>query len=213
MQLPQSAAAYDTRVRYGRYVSRRLRKDKRIDLSQSVYEATQNVKQAGRAWEDTVEVIQDALADRDAADDVLDAAAQEARLALASRGISANRESPYIDIFPKGLEYYTAAPLDEEVKRYNELIERLKAHLPEDDPVRQSTIPKVEAGIVAFKEAEKAVEEARTAQSLAATRLARAEDAWNFLMEKIYGLLTSEMGRKRANRFFPKINRSRKKNG
>src|SRR5262245_12408938 len=118
MQLPASTSSYQTRVRYGRYVARRLRRGKHTRLADEAITATSALREAGRAWDDTEDAAQDALADRDAADDDLDVAAQEARNSLAGRSLDAVKQEPYTNIFPQGIGYYTAAPLDEEVKRY-----------------------------------------------------------------------------------------------
>src|SRR5262245_57238064 len=133
MQLPGDTASYRKAVKFGRYVTRRLKRAKLDVLTQSAHSATADLKQAGRAWEDAADDIEDTIADRDASDADLDTAAQEFRHALASPSVNAVRERPYTDIFPNGIEYYTAAPLDEEVRRYGELRERIIAHLPETE--------------------------------------------------------------------------------
>ena len=83
MRLPPSTSVYTTFVRYGIYVGRRLRRAGYADLAASAEKATRAVRVTGRAWEDADDAIQSALADRDAADDELDDAAQSARNALA----------------------------------------------------------------------------------------------------------------------------------
>lgn len=207
MQLPAATSSYRTRVRYGRYVARRLRRAKLGQLADDATAVTNGLREAGRAWDDTEDAVQDALADRDAADDDLDVAAQEARNALAGRGLKAVQEAPYTDIFPKGISYYTAAPLDEEVKRYSELAKRLTEHLPANDEVREKTTKAVETGLKDFEIGSKALEAARTADSLASTKLAKATDAWTKQMEKTYGALVAEVGKTAAERFFPRVTR------
>ena len=207
MQLPAATSSYQTRVRFGRYLARRLRRDKLGQLADDVSTVTNNLRHAGRAWEDADDAIQDALADRDAADDDLDLLAQETRMSLAGRGLSAAKEAPYTDIFPLGIGYYIAAPLDEEVKRYDELRKRLAEHLPAGDEVRKKAIKGIEPGLKAFESATKQLDAARTAESLAATQLAKATDAWTKQMEKAYGALVVEVGRSAAERFFPRVTR------
>lgn len=207
MQLPTSSSSYRTRVRYGRYVARRLRRSKLTQLADDATTVTNALREAGRAWDDADDAIQDALADRDGADDDLDVLAQEARAMLAGRGADAAKRSPYTDVFPGGISYYTAAPLDEEVKRYTELKARLTEHLPAADEVRKKAVKGIEAGLKDYGAAVQAVDAARTAESLAATRLAKATDAWAKQMEKSYGALVSEVGRAAADRFFPRVAR------
>lgn len=204
MRLPSESASYLRRVSFGSYCARRLKRAKLNTLAQDVQDITQDVKEKGRAWDDAQEPIQNALADRDAADDNLDQNAQEIRLKLSSRSITAVREAPYTNIFPKGIEYYTAAPLDKEVQRYEELIQRLETHLPADDPVRVEFVPKIREGIAEFEAAEKAVSSARNDLALANTALQEAEDKWRRQMEKTYGALVTLFNRKTAERFFPR---------
>jgi hypothetical protein len=204
MRLPAATASYRQSVRFGRYLARRLRRAKYASFADDVAAATTAVRDAGRTWEDADDVIQDALADRDAADDALDATAKEARANLAGRSADAVKKPPFTQIFERGLGYYTAAPLAEETKRYGELEKRLAEHLPANDDVRKKSCKAIVAGCADFEAASKEVDDARTAESLAATKLAAAIDAWNMLMEKTYGALVAELGRAGAESFFPK---------
>jgi hypothetical protein len=212
MQLPPPSAHYSKRVDYGRYVTRRLRRAKRTTLAVDVEAATQQVLARGRELEDADGPVQDGLADRDAADDELDDVAQQARHALAGRSLEAARSKPYTLIFPDGITYYTAAPLEEEVRRYGELKSRLVEHLVADDSVRIEAAPTIEAGLTAFTTATTSLEAARTAKALASTRLEAAEESWGRLLEKVYGALVQDVGRAMADRFFPKV-RVRKAQG
>jgi hypothetical protein len=211
MRLPLPSAQYSQRVRYGRYVARRLRRAKRLALATDIEAATLEILKRGREVEDADGPVQEAMADRDAADDDLDTAAQRARNQLAGRGVEAMTTAPYTLIFPQGIGYYTAAPLDEETERYDELRKRLEELLSVDDPVRKDAIPAIHAGIHAFTAAVDALSRARNDEALASTRLGAAEDAWGRLMTKVYGLLISELGRPAAERFFPKAKSGKKK--
>lgn len=210
MRLPDPNAAYAERVRYGRYVGRRLRRAKRMVMAADVDTATALILQRGREWEDANGPIQDARADRDGADDDLDDSAKESRVRLAGRSVDAARTTPYTQIYPDGIDYYTAAPLDQEVARYRQLKSRLNEFLDPNDDVRQTTVPRLDAGISAFQSATQALEQALTAESLAATRLENAEDAWNVLMTKIYGALVADVGKAAAEKYFPKIRNGKK---
>lgn len=204
MRLPSKSAPYRQRVRFGRYVSRRLRRAKLTQLAEDLAAVTAKLREEGRVEEDSDDATQDALADRDGADDDLDDAAKEARANLAGRSADAVKQEPYLHIFPKGLSYYTAAPLDEEEKRYGELKKRLVEHLAADDEVRKKTVKAIDAGLKDFVKASAEVDSARTAESLATTRLAKATDLWTRQVEKTYGALVSEVGRARAEHFFPR---------
>ncbi len=205
MRLPPASASHRQAVRFGRYVARRLRQEKLSQLADDATAATNLVRDAGRAWEDADDAIQDALADRDGADDHLDSAAQLARVSLAGRSADAVKKAPYTLVFHAGIGYYTAAPLDREVQRYGELDQRLAEHLPAGDEVRLHASKAIAAGLADFSAATTALQAARTAEALAATKLAAATDAWSNLIEKTYGALFAERGRAEADRFFPKV--------
>ena len=204
MRLPPSAAHFSQRTRCGNYVARRLRRARMVALAADVELVTDQVLTAGRAVEDADKPIQNALADRDASDDDLDEAAQTARLKLAARSIDAVDTAPYTLIFPQGVGYYTAAPLDEEVKRYKELKSRIEASLPAADKLRVKTVAAIDGGLVAFSKAVEELNAARTDEALAATRLSAANEAWERQMEKTYGAIVSQVGKGKAERFFPK---------
>ena len=209
MQLPQDTAAYTKRVTFGRHVLTRLKRAKLTDQANAVEARNSQVKAAGRAWEDTDEVIQDAIANRDSDDDALDTTAKDFRFALASRSRQAAKEAPYTDIFPRGIEYYTEAPLDEEVDRYQELITRTEAHLPKEDSLRQETVKTLQHQLKSFTESHAAVAAARTQEGIARTRLLAAQDVWADLLEKTYGSLVEQFKKAKAEKFFPKQSRTR----
>ena len=205
MRLPAPSAHFAQRVRYGNYVARRLRRARLLTLAADIEKATALLLVTGRALEDADKPIQDALADRDAYDDDLDEAAQASRLKLAGRSTDAVKTAPYTLIYPDGVGYYTAAPLDEEVKRYGELKLRHEEHLPANDKVRSQTVTAIDAGLDGFRGAVDTLTHARTAESLASTRLTAATEAWEKQLEKSYGAIVGEVGRARAERFFPRI--------
>lgn len=208
MRLPADNAAYDQLIAFGRYVTRRLRRKKMTALAQDAEAATTKVKSLGRAWEDAAEPLQDALADRDGADDDLDLIAKEIRQVMASRGLDAVKKSPYIDVFPQGIEYYTAAPLDEEEKRYGELQTRLEKFLPADDALRPR-IEEIKEGIASFREASIAVDKQRGELAIGRSTLDGAIDSWRRYMNKLYGTLVSQVEKAAAERFFPKTRAAR----
>ncbi len=205
MRLPDPDAHYSHRVRCGGYVGRRLRQAKLTTLAADVEAVTAEVLQSGRALEDATGPVQHARADRDAADDSLDDIAQEGRAKIAGRSADANKSAPYTSIFPEGVEYFVAAPINQERARYTELAKRFEKYLDETDEVRVSVVPALYAGIEAFGAASEAVEQALAGEALASTRLDVAEDDWAKLLTKVYGVLLGEVGKKRAERFFPKI--------
>lgn len=213
MRLPSPDSHFSAFVRTGNYVARRLRRAKLVTLADDVAQSTLAVRDAGRAKEDADKPVQDALADRDASDDDLDDTAQETRAALAGRSATAAKEAPYTLVFPDGSGYYTAAPLDQEVKRYGELKERLTKYLPAADPVLTVASPAIDTGLDGFKLATAALAQSRTAEALASTDLTAAIDAWSTHMEKTYGALVAEVGKAKAERFFPQVKGKKTKKG
>lgn len=209
MKLPQERAGYPVVVNFARYVARRLRAAGRLLLAAELQGEALALRAKGRAWEDTTDALQDALADRDAADDALDGEAQTARASLAGRSASAAKEEPYTLIFGEGVGHYTAASLDQEVPRYRELVERVVAHLPEGDAVRVRLQTSIPEGLAAFTAGVTALDTAETTQSLARTELERADRNLRRQLTKVYGLLVAEVGKADAERFFPKSVRKR----
>jgi hypothetical protein len=209
MRLPPSTSSSATFVRYGLYVVRRLRRAKLDALAKDVEKATLEARAAGRAWEDANDAIQAAYADRDGADDDLDETAQEVRVKLFGRAVGADRAEPYTLIFPDGIGYYVAAPIDENAARYGELSRRLEAHLAASDPLRKSATASLRTGIKELQEAEKSLEGAESEERLAATRTRKALRSFERQIEKTYGALVTEHGRAKAERFFPKVRAAR----
>lgn len=205
MQLPASTSHYSARVRFGRYVARRLKRARHASLANDAAKATAAVLTAGRAAEDAEGPVQDAMADRDASDDDLDTTAQDARVKLAGRSADAATKAPYTQVFPDGIGFYVAAPLDEEDARYSLLRERLEAHLPAKDEVRLKTTAAVTQGLADFAKATKDLTAARNAAAIAEGNLGTAEEAWEKQMEKTYGALTVDLGRAGADKFFPRF--------
>jgi hypothetical protein len=71
--------------------------------------------------------------------------------------------------------------------------------------MRIKTVAAVDAGIEGFRGVVDALTKARTAESLAATRLTAATESWEKQVEKTYGALVAELGRIKAERFFPRV--------
>lgn len=204
MQLPKPTAAPERWTEFGNYTARRLRRAREDETAQRIESATALVKESARIWRDAAEAAYVATADRDAADSDLDFTAQTARVSLAGRGVGADKEAPYTLIFHRGISYYTAAPLDEEIARYSELKERLEKNLAIDDGVRAAAVPAIEAGIQAFAAARETLAAARRRQALALTDLEAAEEALGVLLERTYGALVQTYGKKKAETFFPR---------
>jgi hypothetical protein len=204
MRLPPENAAFERRVSYGRYVARRLRRHGSAQAADDLQQQNAELRRLGRTWEEAEDAVQDALAERDAADDALDTSAREVRLALASRGLGADKQEPYTRIFPDGITHYTAAPWGQNSARYAILVERLKAHLPEGDPVRAQYADRIATQAAAFIAAEQGLTQARARKDEAMRDLNSAEKRWGKNVERLYGGLVQELGKAQAEGFFPK---------
>ena len=202
MQLPYKSAAYPHRVAYSTYVERRLRRDGFDALAEQVRQARTSLLTLGRAWEDAALPIQEALADRDAADDALDNFAQQLRFELAGRALNATLVAPYTQIFPDTLKYYTSANLDEQVARYAELKTRLTTYLPAEDPLL-AKVPTLDTLLSGWTSACTSLDQARTQESMARDQLEASTQSWETLMQQVYGELVAARGKKGAEAFFP----------
>jgi hypothetical protein len=180
-----------------------LRREKKASAEQDLRAMHEALKAAGRAWEEVEESVQDALADRDAADEALDVFAREVRLRLASRSLSATREAPYARIFAEGLDHWTAAPLDRVGERFVELGRRLELNLPEGDEVRARAGAELGGLVAAYKEAHEATRAAQADARRARLHYEERRSAWRGSMERLYGSLVAELGKAGARTFFP----------
>jgi len=206
MQLPPESARNATRLTYGRYVARRARRQKLPEVETEVKTATNALAAAALAEMAVEEARQEALADRDATDDDLDDVAKRHRQTIEGRATNANRERPYRDIYPDGIEYYTAAPLAEQASRYALLTRRYEEHLPEGDPVRAEA-GLIEEGLLAWTAATQALTQAEIDVALAKGKTARAVDAWEDTLGRVYFRLAERLGKAKAERFFPRTRR------
>ena len=208
MQLPKEGTHCSNVTRFSRYAARRLRRAGKTGLAKDILTACATVRERGREWEDLEDGVQDALADRDGADDDLDTIAQGARNTLAGRSVTAAKEEPYSLIFHAGIGYYTASPLEEEESRYEELSERITKHLPANDAVRKTAPAAIKKGIAGFKAASADLDKAERARGIARTDLDRAIRNALRQLEKVYGAILSEEGKAAAEAYFPKSSRA-----
>lgn len=202
MQLPGKGSAYPHRIAFSVYVERRLRREGLNELADQLTSARAALLGIGRAWEDAAIPVQECMADRDSADDGLDALAIQLRFQLGARDINAKETAPFTQIFPEAIKYYTSANLDEQVARYSELKTRLLTYLPANDPLL-TQVPVLETLLNTWSNAVAALELARTQETMAREQLESITQDWQTLLEKIYGTLISSYGKKGAEVFFP----------
>ena len=102
------------------------------------------------------------------------------------------------------MAYYTAASLEDEESRYEELAERIVKSLPATDALRKSTPAAIKKGLAAFKAAASDLDKAERARGMARTDLDRAMRNALRQFEKAYGAIMAEDGKAEAESYFPK---------
>lgn len=209
MRIPSDSVSNAVRLTFGRYVMRRARRAKLPDFEAEAKAASDDIKAAEAAQATAEEARQDALADRDAADDDLDDLAKRHRQTIEGRATNANRERPYTDIYPDGVEHYTAAPLKEQEARYALLTRRYDEFLPEGDAVRAES-SRIKEALGVWSAALSALTQAETEVALAKGRALRAEQDWEATMNRLYFRLAERFGKTVAERFFPRARRGAK---
>lgn len=194
MQTPSPSSRWTSHVAFARYVARRLLQSGHGAMATSARAAADAVQAAGSALDDARFNTQDAIADRDGADETLDEAGRDLRHGLASESRDAVKQAPYTAVFPEGIEHVTAAPLDQQVARYSELRARVETHLPAKHPLRKRSLDALSRGLAQWDRAVTALNAARSAEALKSTALVAAIDAFDRQMVRIYGTLLAEQG-------------------
>ena len=204
MQFLDPEAAAWRRLDQGDYVASKLKRKKVLDLLAAVVAATDLIEEKSRLYDKARRKAFAAQADRDGIDDDLDDITKEHRASLGGRSANASQEAPYNLIYHQGVDYYIAAPLDQQVTRYQELAERVRQHLPVEDPLREPFAARIEALLVEYEAAVKVLAKERRRLALAATDLDVAKKDFDTLLDRTHGTLKSRFGGRKADRFFPR---------
>jgi len=168
----------------------------------SIQQATQTVLQTGRALEDAEFALVDSYAARDASDDLLDTQVQLGRQQLASRGLGADKQTPYTALFPDGIKWYIAAPLEDQVERYQIFINRCNAQLLEDDTVRINVVPQITTLLGEWQAASSSLMTRQASTTGARDALEAAISVWQKLMHDSYNTLCIQLTKAKAEQFF-----------
>ena len=206
MRLPHKNASVPTRLNYARYLGQRLRRSKLTTDENDVKTLSDAMRQADLAETALEEELTSLYADRDAADDELDDLTKRHRQAIEGRATNANRERPYTDIFPDGVAWYTASPLNEQVNRYELLVRRYNEFLPDGDPVRAEAT-RITQGVAAWKDSTDKLAKAELDLAMARGKTAQTVSAWEEGLRRLYFRLAERVGKTQAERFFPKASR------
>ena len=120
-------------------------------------------------------------------------------------------DETYTAIFPMGVAWYIAAPLDEQEPRYKALIARVEKTLPANDHARKALVPVVTQGLKDFEKATRALDKATLAADLGLSGYRSARTAWRRYMDRLYSALRADHGADYAERFFPRVSARGKK--
>jgi len=202
MKTPSPGSHFRHHVRSGLYTVGRLLRAHMSEQAGSIQQATQTVLQTGRALEDAEFALVDAFAARDATDDLLDTQTQLGRQQLASRGLGADKRTPYTAIFPDGIKWYIAAPLEEQVARYQIFINRCSTQLPEDDTLRLNVVPQIATLLGEWQAASSSLMTRQASTTGARDELEAGISVWQKLMHDSYNTLCIQLSKAQAEQFF-----------
>jgi hypothetical protein len=206
MQLPDPNASSDEHKRFARYVSRKLRRAKLTALEALIADVLVTLGLRKAAVEAAEDAAIDALADRDGVDDDGDDKVQQTALTIRSRTLNGAKEEPYTLVFPEGVDGVLDLPIAGISAGLRGLGKRLEQHFPETDPVR-ADVPVLNDFAARFDAARAAADDADTAVANARGALESTKLQLRTLLERIYGELVASLGRRAAERFFPKRTR------
>lgn len=192
------------------YLIGRLTRAHHEDLAALMTRSRDGYLMRKRALDDAHEPIVLAIAARDSLDDALDDNAQGHAAALRGRAPNAARERPYTDVLPDGIDAVIASSIAETAKAYGELVDRVNRYLPEGDAVRNGLTREIPPLVQEFLAAKSGVEEATSKKAMLQTDFDAAEDELDRTFEKVAGALIERVGKKQANRCFPRKTRRSK---
>lgn len=210
MQMPKAGSSTPLYVSFGQYVIGRCVRNGARELTTPLHQVDTRLVTVTRALEDLDAPLALAVANRDAVDDELDDVARWGRLQLANRSLDATATEPYTKIFGEGIGEFTKAKVGEGRIAFDELATRFETFLPEEDPLRVEVVPKLTALLVEWEAAVKAVEDARKAVSIARIERESTVSAWEKVVNDTYAALIARVGKKKAERFFPRRSRGKK---
>ncbi|NUN13583.1 MAG: hypothetical protein HUU55_08100 [Myxococcales bacterium] len=207
MYLPRSTSAPTARLRHAKYAARSLRRAG-FDTESTTITAAANVVRSKLAdAQKADDHLSEMLADRDHVDSRLDDVGGEFRLAIGSRTSTAMTEKPYTDIFHQGAQWVLTAPIDENSKRYEELLARAEEYLTADDLALITLQQKLPPLLIEWKTQLQNVDNARTKLALALAAVDTAEEDYDRVVEKTAALLTAELGKSKVQRLFRAVDR------
>jgi hypothetical protein len=207
MKLLEGSA--EARYDWTRYVIRGLHRAGQPDLEVLARTAADELLAASRVVQDRNAAVEDARADRDYDDGILDDLARGVRLKMAAVKPGADKEAPYTRVFPKGIDEFVQAKLGEQVATYERLVGRLTDNLPPTDPLVVVDAPQITSQLAVWSAAADAVDDADRALDAAKGALDAASERWAQTMLGVYGALLGRIGKAKAERLFPKA-KSRK---
>lgn len=189
-----SDASTSTRLGAGYYLARRLQRIGEGVRAENVLEGVEHLKAMARAAEDTTEAVEMAYADRDAADDDLDAIATTVGRFIVGDDHQARKQPPYTLVFPGGIEETTEAPISQNERAYRLFGQRVEEHLPEDHPARQAVAKALPKALAEFTSEAAALDLAIGKRAAAEARLEGAELEFDQQLDKLFHSLAEQYG-------------------
>lgn len=209
MKMPKMRAHLSNRLRFLGYLDARLVRARYVDLTPALRASRAEMKAVAADLQLLEETLQETIAIRDAYADDLDDLARDLRASLAGRSRDAHRQSPYVDLFPRGIRTYVDASLGQRSARFRELASRIEEALAESDPVRADAAT-MRALLAAWQQAADAVADAREALARGRTRRDKATRVFLDAVTAVYAALLVRVGKSQAERFFPKTSGARR---
>lgn len=201
MELPPKAAKHTHKVRYGYYVIGRLKARKLDELAQQVEQLTHQVRDNTYALEESAGLVQQAVAQRDHFLERLEAATTNFAAALNTMQKSFPKGTR-AKIFHSGTNYYTAAPLADQEKRYRELVELCESSIPDGDKMKIVRVLK--KLIKRFIKATRNMGEQRGELFKSRSAKESLATAWEEGMTQVYDKLCETIDTESAESIFPK---------
>jgi len=205
-------ASPEARIAAGYYLARRLQRVGEGTRSENVLAAVETLKSQKRVAEDTAEAVEMGYADRDAADDDLDAVATQVGRLIVGDDVTLRKQPPYSLVFPDGMEGVTEAPISSNDTAYRLFGVRVTEHLPADHAGRvlvESQLPKL---LAEFGSMTASLDVAIGRRAALEAKLEGAELEFDQQLEKLFHSLAQTYGTQRARKFFAPP-RKKKKSG
>lgn len=206
MQLPDAKASPEEHRKFSRSVLRRLRRAKMDARAETIVRDLVAMQAKVETLSSAEDAYADALDDRDLVDGEADEQVQQAALSIRSRSPNAAKEEPYTLVLPDGVDAVLDLPVPGIAAGLRGFARRLAANLSVGDPAL-FVIPTIEKLAGDYEQARAVAEDAEVSLANASASVDASKTHLRRTLERTYGELVAELGRKKAERFFPRSRR------